>query len=1173
MKVVPFAKWVAAVALKRKKQAHTCSGPHRFQRIVHSIIFVILLVCHTCATVADTRPPVINMEVFAPSEGIVRPQERAYRNELCLNGRWQFQPVDLPSGYVRNTGVPPTLPAPQNDKWDPAPIKIPSPWNVNGWGSGHPSGDSAHPYDPGSIYFPSYPRYWENVEMGWLRKSFQIPAGWKKQRLVLHFEAVAGECVILINMKVAGRHFDSWLPFDVDVTRLTKLSGDNELLIGVRAHSLFDASSTRYSSMRQPYPNGSETGKLVGIWQDVFLLSMPNVSITDLFVKPSPGTDTLAMDVTVSNRMKTPQTLSVGGKVVASLPRTDAEIQQIAIPVWKLGGPVLKFAAKRLVVPAGGSQTVTLTCKVAGKLKLWNIGSPNLYVAAATVGVTPTVNLDMHLQRFGWRQFKFRKSDVLLNGKPLKLYGDFVHPFGPFFLSRSYIAAWYRSILDFGGNCARLHAQVHPSSYLEIADELGVVVLDETSIFGSSTTINLDLPETWSRFADHYQGLVLRDRNHPSVIGYSVANEMFAVMERSKVSDEDRTKWYAQLADLALRARKTDSTRTWISCDGDEDLSGRLPVWSKHFGIGDFTSKLPQTDKPRMVGEAGGSYFARPSQLAGLVGDRAYESYLGRNEGLAADLYDQIIHSSQSPLAWFSASETTWFGLEHVAFGYREFDRLPDETDGVFFKHEYEEGKPGIQIERIPPFVCTLNPSWDPDLPSYKALPMFDAARAALTKPVPAPDSWRKTTSAKPGTNAPPAPQFNHSAFAGDMHGDAAKRLSALGLMVEPSNVLSHSGCTIVDVSTLSRIGVIGAVEALQKVSVSGGTAILLLGGDNANSSSLEPLLPGRVKLTDRSASTLIYDANTTLFGGLSTHDLDFEDQLPSLWPQKVGIGGNLVEKVIPALRASNTDWHLFNDRPENVKCAAIELYEQLHKPSGGCLYDLQFGKGRLVLCSLDYRVNNLKTDLIWKRLLAGAGIDFAPAPDKVEPAIEGGVLLRALVLGRFSALNLASIGEPRNIFAESYNPTATIRGKKWNLVTSPSNDRFQLSDLGLDGPDTGAVVYFSFWIKSPRALEPVPNQEIPTADLLCYAADSCRLYLNGKELSPTRKGPADYRTLYSFDQMPLLKGWNQIVLRVQSDHLHGDNQGSLAVRLFSSEPDFMNQLETSPVGQPSEHK
>ena len=91
---------------------------------------------------------------FAPQEGIVQAPERPFRDELCLNGLWQFQPVALPAGYKRNSGVPPELAQPRPDAWSSTPIKIPSHWNINTWGGGRREMRSADRlYWPDSVYF------------------------------------------------------------------------------------------------------------------------------------------------------------------------------------------------------------------------------------------------------------------------------------------------------------------------------------------------------------------------------------------------------------------------------------------------------------------------------------------------------------------------------------------------------------------------------------------------------------------------------------------------------------------------------------------------------------------------------------------------------------------------------------------------------------------------------------------------------------------------------------------------------------------------------------------------------------------------------------------------------------------------------------------------------------
>ena len=111
--------------------------------------------------------------------------------------------------------------------------------------------------------------------MGWLRKNFRVPAGWNGKRLLLHFEAVAGDCVLLVNGKEVCHNFDSHLPFNADISDYVNRDADNELLVGVRHTKLFDKSHPVYTKMGAIYPTGSNTDDLIGIWQDVYLFGCP----------------------------------------------------------------------------------------------------------------------------------------------------------------------------------------------------------------------------------------------------------------------------------------------------------------------------------------------------------------------------------------------------------------------------------------------------------------------------------------------------------------------------------------------------------------------------------------------------------------------------------------------------------------------------------------------------------------------------------------------------------------------------------------------------------------------------------------------------------------------------------------------------------------------------------
>ncbi|HKB92372.1 MAG TPA: hypothetical protein VKC60_17785, partial [Opitutaceae bacterium] len=109
--------------------------------------------------------------------------ERIHRDEISLNGLWKFQPVDLPVKFREGyDGIPELTPV-SPSAWDKVSIRIPSPWNVNGFADHNGEGGDFRT-------FPSYPVEWEKIKMGWLQRSFTMPASWKGRRIHLHFEAV-----------------------------------------------------------------------------------------------------------------------------------------------------------------------------------------------------------------------------------------------------------------------------------------------------------------------------------------------------------------------------------------------------------------------------------------------------------------------------------------------------------------------------------------------------------------------------------------------------------------------------------------------------------------------------------------------------------------------------------------------------------------------------------------------------------------------------------------------------------------------------------------------------------------------------------------------------------------------------------------------------------------------
>jgi beta-galactosidase len=328
----------------------------------------------------EAQPLTFNRD-FSPAEGLITPQERPYREEICLNGYWELQPVALPKDWKQGTGVPPELPQPQPGKWEKTKMKIPSAINVNDWGRGLKVGEGTNaPYAPSSVYYPGYPEHWANTRMAWLRKNFLVPATWTDKRLIVHFEAVAGECTVYVNGKIAGRNFDSHLPFEVDVTELVSFDTPNELMLGIRHSKLFDKTHPEYPKFGATYPHGSNTDDLIGIWQDVFLFALPEIRVTSTFVKPCLDRDELEVEVQILNQTGKTHKVSLTGEVKEWINKAVKDDALLAPEIeWELGSSALSVSSKVFEIRAGETKTIIMKTKVNISLKKWSPDEPNLY--------------------------------------------------------------------------------------------------------------------------------------------------------------------------------------------------------------------------------------------------------------------------------------------------------------------------------------------------------------------------------------------------------------------------------------------------------------------------------------------------------------------------------------------------------------------------------------------------------------------------------------------------------------------------------------------------------------------------------------------------------------------------------------------------------------------------
>lgn len=601
-------------------------------------------------------------------------QDPAIRPARCLNGEWQFQ------------SAADALPLPAADAWDPVPIRIPSPWNVNSFSRGD-GGDF--------LTFPSYPQSWEKARAAWHRREFTVPDAMRDKALFLRFEAVSFRAEVYVNGKLAGTNEDGFLPFELDITDLVRFDAPNQLLVGVQGHHLFNVKG------RATYGWGSFWGGHIhGIWQDVWLLARPKVCISDAFVMTSVEDRTITLQITLDNRSSQPARLRLNNHVFpADKPAPGSVPEKGFERIW-------------VEVDPGETRTVTLTEPWASP-RLWWPHDPRLYMLVTRIYPTDEAGepLDMLRTRFGFREFRIGPDGrkFQLNGVTWSGRGDAWHFMGIPQLTPDYARAWYEMAKSCNINIIRLHAQVYPEYYLDVADEMGMLIVDETALWGSA--INFWYNEDFLRRAsDHAERLVLRDRNHPSVVLWSVANEIYA---RKADDNAPSLDWiFARYAEWAQQMRDLDPTRE-VSSDGDNDLNGRLNVYSYHYpGAGD-----PKPGKITTIGEAGSMYYSTPPEVAHAIGDRAYRTSNDRMQAVAIETAD-LIEGYRKWAAYSTPFNIAWYGLEPLPLD-------------VEFQYE-DLSAPGVKPERLGPYTTMLNAGRDPKLPDFRPNPLYVAVKDAF---------------------------------------------------------------------------------------------------------------------------------------------------------------------------------------------------------------------------------------------------------------------------------------------------------------------------------------------------------------------------------------------------------------------------------------------------------
>ena len=429
-----------------------------------------------------------------------------------------------------------------SEKWQP--VNLPHDASIQ-----RPRGEQ-HPTSSGGGYA------WSGVLT--YRKKIQVPENWKGRSVQLEFEGVYMNAKVFVNGNVAGFHPYGYTSFIVDLTRYLNYGAENDLSVVVNNSA--QPNSRWYSG--------------TGIYRHVWLRTGSGVHIPPwgVFVTtPRIGTEASAVAVAT-------EIVNASDAPAAILLRTAA---------LDASGKMAAWVETPLEIAARAAMTVTQALNAANA-RLWSLDNPYLYTLTSEVLVGGKV-VDAEKTSFGFRSIAVdARNGFRLNGVPMKLKGGCIHHDNGLLGAASYDRAEERKVellKASGFNAIRTAHNPPAPALLEACDRLGMLVIDETfdcwRMGKNPNDYHLYFEDWWQRDTG---SMVKRDRNHPSIIMWSIGNE---IPERTGVSDG-----YAWCQKQADCVRALDNTRLVTSAinalhesmpeDTEIDLSNLDDLFERH---------------------------------------------------------------------------------------------------------------------------------------------------------------------------------------------------------------------------------------------------------------------------------------------------------------------------------------------------------------------------------------------------------------------------------------------------------------------------------------------------------------------------------------------------------------------------------------------------------------
>jgi beta-galactosidase len=555
-----------------------------------------------------------------------------------LNGQWAFKwsatPEAAPLDFFQEDF--------NDSNWDR--IDVPSNWEMKGYGD-PVFRNIAQPFkaDP-----PHVPR--EYNPTGCYRRSFEMPEAWKGRQVYLRFEGVQSAFFLWVNGQEVGYSEGANEPAEFNVTQVLR-PGRNT--VAVMVFKISDGT----------YLEDQDFWRLAGIFRDVTLWASPGVHIRDAVVRT---------DLDAAHR---DSVLNVEVEIVNS----GAQVIQGAVVKAKLFDaehkPVLSMeeALKSAVEPTKTAK-VTLSKSVDNPDK-WSSEKPNLYKLVIQLAGEGVAEPQVFCMTVGFKKTEIRHQVFYLNGVPIKLNGVNSHMQHPDLGHAPDVETLRKDLVlmkQFNINCVRTSHYPPPPQYLDLADEYGIFVVEETGDEAHATEWVSERPEWRDAYVSRVRKMVLRDRSHPCVLFWSAGNE---------------SGFGNNICEVIKEGKHLDPTRYWMYGGNTDDVAWRNEVPCEEI-IGP-RYPTPFELKTR-IGQVPESQDPRPSFMD------EYVSAAG-NAGGGLDEYWEVIHAYPRLMGG-----AIW---DYVSPGLREKVRLLEDGSGhnvqaaVMGRAQLVEGKSGKGLD------------------------------------------------------------------------------------------------------------------------------------------------------------------------------------------------------------------------------------------------------------------------------------------------------------------------------------------------------------------------------------------------------------------------------------------------------------------------------------------